>query len=205
MIALEFRRLDDANDIHRHATKMADWIFGSGPQFFIVLFGSRARALENLQSWVARDSSEFSARQATLASADGNAAGMFIGVRGDEIATRRRADLLALIQQTAATERAALKANLNEIAELTAPVNEGDYYIRTLAVDEAERGRGIGRQLLVRAMDDARALRLERVRLDVDAANAVARALYTSAGFASIYEGRADPLRLQMHSMALTF
>jgi RimJ/RimL family protein N-acetyltransferase len=53
-------------------------------------------------------------------------------------------------------------------------------------------------------MENARSLRLHRVRLDVDAENEVARRLYHRAGFTSIYEGRAPRLGLHMHSMALT-
>lgn len=201
----DFRRVDEPREIERDAAQMAQWIFDSGSQFFTVLFGSRARAIENLQNWVERESSEFSARQATLAYAHGDPAGMIIGVCGDEIPQRRRADLLALIQQTAAADRIALKAKLENIAELTAPVSAGDYYVRTLAVDAAQRGRGLGRELLKQAMQEARGLGFERVRLDVDSDNAVARALYASAGFSSIYEGRVDALRLHMHSLALTF
>ncbi len=204
-MVLEFIRLEDAGSVQQHAPRMAQWIFESGPKFFAALFGSSERAIENLSAWLQRDTSEFSGLQATLAFDGSEPAGMFIGVPGQEIARRRRADLLGLIQQTPADERELLKAKFQSMAELTAPVTENDYYIRTLAVDRAHRGRGFGRRLLERAIADAQALGCRAVCLDVDADNDVARGLYGSAGFTSIYEGKAASLGLHMHSLALTF
>jgi ribosomal protein S18 acetylase RimI-like enzyme len=202
---LDFLRLDHGDSIEDHAARIARWIFESGQAFFAVLFGDKERAIGTLRKWVIRQSSEFSAFQATLACGTNEPVGMFIGVPGGELDRRRRADLLALIQQTPTAERVDLKAKLQEIGELTAPVSEEHYYIRTLVVDASERGRGTGGRLLDRAIADARALGFSGVRLDVDSDNEPARRLYRRAGFRSIYEGNAPTLRLRMHSMVLTF
>ena len=191
--------------MQQHAPSLAQWIFESGPKFFVVLFGSSERAIDNLAGWVQRGTSEFSGLQATLAFDGSEPAGMFIGVHGRDIARRRRADLLAVIQQTPPEARDLLKAKFESMSDLTAPVAENDYYIRTLAVDRAHRGRGLGRRLLDRAVADAQELGCHAVCLDVDADNEVARALYASAGFTSTYEGSAPALGLHMHSLALTF
>ena len=49
------------------------------------------------------------------------------------------------------------------------------------------RGRGLGRRLLVAALDDARRAGLERIELDVFAGKPRARRLYESVGF--VFEG----------------
>ncbi len=139
--------------------------------------------------------------QATLALCGDVPAGMFIAVRGDEIPQRRRSDLLALFQSTAPERRDRLKQNLQDIEALTAPVASDNYYLRTIAVDASQRRRGIGRQLVGRAIDDARAIGSKGVRLDVDSDNDAALRLYRSLGFESVYEGFAPKLGLRMYSM----
>lgn len=56
-------------------------------------------------------------------------------------------------------------------------------FIDTIAVDEAYRGRGIGRRLLDFAKELAREERLDGVELQVNARNAAAYAIYRRCGF----------------------
>jgi mycothiol synthase len=60
--------------------------------------------------------------------------------------------------------------------------DDGRAYLSQLAVDQAVRGRGLGRALLVETFRLAAAARIPSVALDVNAANANATALYESAG-----------------------
>jgi len=61
---------------------------------------------------------------------------------------------------------------------------EGEIF--NIAVAEAFRGQGIGRQLLEAALEHARADGMERVFLEVRDGNGPARALYDACGFAEI-------------------
>lgn len=56
-------------------------------------------------------------------------------------------------------------------------------FIDTIAVDEAHRGRGIGRQLLDFAKELARREHLDGVELQVNARNTAAYAMYRRCGF----------------------
>ena len=56
--------------------------------------------------------------------------------------------------------------------------------IQGLAVDPADRGRGLGRMLLEAACEDARRQGAIRITLRVLSSNVVARRLYETAGFA---------------------
>lgn len=60
----------------------------------------------------------------------------------------------------------------------------GEAEILNLAVDEKERRRGIGRELLIRLIKAVADRGARRIFLEVRESNAGARALYSSAGFA---------------------
>ena len=55
--------------------------------------------------------------------------------------------------------------------------------IKSLAVDEVCRGRGIGRQLVVDAIRFAREVNSPGLALNTQASNRVSRSLYESLGF----------------------
>ena len=61
-------------------------------------------------------------------------------------------------------------------------VPDGDFYVRAIAVDEAQRGRGIGTLLLQALEENARAAGARRLALDVAAKNRKAQKLYERMG-----------------------
>jgi ribosomal protein S18 acetylase RimI-like enzyme len=60
--------------------------------------------------------------------------------------------------------------------------DQGDWYLQAIAVEPGQRGHGIGTRLFEEALGRARAANALRLTLDVDAANAVAIALYRRMG-----------------------
>ncbi len=63
----------------------------------------------------------------------------------------------------------------------------GDFgEIQTIGVDEAARGRGLGRTLMERLLGEARRRGVPRMLLEVRADNPVAQSLYASLGFETI-------------------
>ncbi|HEY0374173.1 MAG TPA: ribosomal protein S18-alanine N-acetyltransferase [Amnibacterium sp.] len=71
-------------------------------------------------------------------------------------------------------------------AAVLAPRGADDADVLTIAVAEAARGRGIGRALLERLLQEATARGAAQVFLEVRADNPVATALYVSAGFVAV-------------------
>lgn len=69
-------------------------------------------------------------------------------------------------------------------------VSRGHAGLFEIAVDPAARGRGIGRRLVAAGLHAARPLGASQAFLQVEAANAPARALYRSLGFAPVYSYR---------------
>ncbi len=59
-------------------------------------------------------------------------------------------------------------------------------YVTNVAVTESERGRGVGRALVERAVENARACNASFISLEVRLSNAAAVSLYKSVGFESV-------------------
>ncbi|WP_052340822.1 GNAT family N-acetyltransferase [Salinarimonas rosea] len=80
--------------------------------------------------------------------------------------------------------------------------------ILTIALDPAVRGRGLSRGLLERHLEALRRMGVARLHLEVDEANAPARALYARLGFARVgrregYYQRPDGTRAAALTLAL--
>jgi len=68
-------------------------------------------------------------------------------------------------------------------AAKTNSVGERYAFLYSIEIDEAERGRGLGRAAMAAFEGDARAHGLDRIELNVFGGNAVARGLYRSLGY----------------------
>jgi len=64
-----------------------------------------------------------------------------------------------------------------------APRNQSGGWIYDIEVDEAHRGKGYGRELMLLAEQECRQLGLRTLRLNVFGPNVVARRLYESLGY----------------------
>jgi ribosomal protein S18 acetylase RimI-like enzyme len=78
---------------------------------------------------------------------------------------------------------------------LMPPVPKDTLYVASLSVRADHRGRGIGGELIMRAVEEAAAQALRAVSLDVAAANEGAIRFYRRHGFAVMEERRAAARR----------
>lgn len=62
-------------------------------------------------------------------------------------------------------------------------IKEGDLYLAEIAIDESQRGKGLGRKVLLDVIDYAKSKNFSRVILDADFRNRGAKKLYESLGF----------------------
>jgi ribosomal-protein-alanine acetyltransferase len=88
-----------------------------------------------------------------------------------------------LVDADAVAELAEVDDAVAGYAALLAPIGAPDADVLTIAVDEEQRGRGVGRALLAHLLDAAARRGAHRVFLEVRDDNPVAQALYASEGF----------------------
>ena len=62
-------------------------------------------------------------------------------------------------------------------------VKEGDLYLAEIAIDDSQRGQGLGRKVINDVIEYAKSKNLNRVTLDADFRNVGARKLYERIGF----------------------
>lgn len=132
--------------------------------------------------WVVWPSSELYAGRARVAIEGDLVLGALIALPGAELAAARHAeaiDALRVARGSPGSDRSALVA-------ASAEVPEDALFISTIAVHPARRGGGVGRALVLDAVERARRDGRSEVRLDVHEDNVSARALFSSLGFVPV-------------------
>jgi ribosomal protein S18 acetylase RimI-like enzyme len=114
--------------------------------------------------------------------------GAFLALHGAEVHKRRSIDTLYVMKDCKPERRTLLKQLLTPFAAAHEPLGDDEFYLRSLAVDEGQRGRGFARALLQRFLDDGAAAGYRRFRLEVAADNRPALALYQRMGFTTFRE-----------------
>jgi ribosomal protein S18 acetylase RimI-like enzyme len=181
--AERLRPLGADPDGGRFAEAVVPLVHDAGRPYFDWLFGGPEAARRRLAGWSARASSEVALERVTVLFEDGEPAGLFVALPGAELAACRKADAVALLQETESSERRAVMERLAAVRSLFAPVAEGEWYLSKLAVLPARRGRGLGGRLADAYLAAGAEQGFTRYRLDVDAGNTAALGLYESRNF----------------------
>ncbi len=84
-------------------------------------------------------------------------------------------------------------------------VEKGDFHVAELAIDESQRGKGLGSKVLDDVISYAKKNNLKRVTLDADFRNVKAKALYERIGFKEFNKKRVKigSFERGMHNMEL--
>lgn len=84
-------------------------------------------------------------------------------------------------------------------------VEKGDFHVAELAIDESQRGKGLGSKVLGDIISYAKKNNLKRVTLDADFRNTGAKALYERLGFREFNKKRVKigSFERGMHNMEL--
>jgi ribosomal protein S18 acetylase RimI-like enzyme len=84
-------------------------------------------------------------------------------------------------------------------------VEKGDFHVAELAIDESQRGKGLGTKILNDVISYAKKNNLKRVTLDADFRNTGAKALYERLGFREFNKKRVKIRSFErgMHNMEL--
>lgn len=82
-------------------------------------------------------------------------------------------------------------------------IGENDLYLAEIAIDKSQRGRGLGKNVILDVIDYARSKNYSRVILDADFRNTGAKKLYESIGFVEFNKKRVKIASFErgMHNM----
>lgn len=82
-------------------------------------------------------------------------------------------------------------------------IEKGDLYLAEVAIDESQRGKGLGRQVVCDVIRYAKSKNYKRVTLDADFRNKSAKKLYESIGFKEFNKKRVKIASFErgMHNM----
>ena len=129
----------------------------------------------------AKPGHDLSYERVTFAERDGSIVGMALGYTADQ--HRRSSDEPLSDAAGIAALRMSIVTSLGRrVFRFIETVPDGDFYLQSVAVDDDQRGSGIGSMLIDHAENTARAHGCERIVLDVAANNQIARRLYEHRG-----------------------
>jgi ribosomal protein S18 acetylase RimI-like enzyme len=180
------------------------WVHAAGNPYFDWLFGSAARARDVLATWMARSTSEVAVTGVTALYVGEAAAGGYVAWPSEEVTERRWADAQALFKAFSGPERQALRLRLSAAATLFVPPEPASYYLSKVGVLAPYRGRGHGRRLVERYLEEGARLGHQSFSLDVSADNAAAVRLYQALGFVELASRTSADGRLTYVRLCLT-
>ena len=178
-----YRKAADFADPEALVPQVLPWVLAAGNPYYGWLFGRAELAARTLEKWMKRASSEVSILRVQLLMCDSDFAGGFIALNGLDLRGARMADADALWTGVDSSGREALIQQMAKGADLFPPVAEDEYYLSKMGLNTSYRGRGFGRALVRRYLDEGEARGHIRYRLDVQADNERAMRCYVDCGF----------------------
>jgi ribosomal protein S18 acetylase RimI-like enzyme len=164
-------------------SQILPWVLLAGDPYYSWLFGDAQHAMQVLNTWMARPSSEVSVLRAQLLARDNEIAGGLIALSGTDLKKARKADFIALLTGVSSVDRQQFIYRLAVARKIFSPVDDDEYYLSKIGVNPPFRRMGCGQMLLERFIHEGNARGYTRFRLDVHAGNVEAIRLYQRAGF----------------------
>lgn len=189
-------------DIDQKLDDITPWVLEAGrPYYDVFLEGTDPH--EVIGRWMQRRSSELALRRTRLAVADDRIGGGYIAIAGSDLAGCRQADLLDLARSMDDHSYSELRARMNDLDDLFAPVEAHDFYLSKLGVMPRLADRELEHPLMDDCIRRARHGGFGQVRTDVCEDDDEMRGLLDTYGFRPIYRGKSSRTNLRYLSMSL--
>jgi ribosomal protein S18 acetylase RimI-like enzyme len=186
---MKFRHLWTEDEVACRALipTLAPWVHEASQPFADWYFATPELASEILCEWMDRPTAEVFVGRAIVMlepETDGEVVGCLIGLSGADLVQARSADFVAFCRDLGAGDDAdqVLAEVVPAARELFPGVREDDLYVSRVAIAPAARSKGLGRRLVMHAVETFRGYGFERFRLDVSADNLAAIRAYEAAG-----------------------
>lgn len=178
------------------------WVLEAGNPYFDALFGSPEVARQSIDSWLRRPTSEVAVWRTFFLMFDDAFVGGFIAMNGGDLKKARRGDSLALMRSVSGEFREQLMQRLENLAGLFPSVGEDEFYLSKVGLAPEFRGKGLGRMLVQRYIEEGARRGHAKFRLDVCAGNEAAIGCYLSSGFVISEQSASRDGAMQYLSMA---
>ena len=147
---------------------------------FRVLFGARSQPI--IARAYLRPGHDLSHEHVVFAEKSGSLVGMVSGYTASQHRDTSDSELMKAAGVAGWIRMLALTPFAYGLLRFMNRLDDGDFYVQAIAVDESTRGEGVGSQLLDLAEQRARDASCRRLTLDVSSTNAGARRLYERRG-----------------------
>lgn len=185
-------------------SQAANLIYITAPDLFNMIF-QKEKARMALARLIDRRENMFGAEFIRVFKQNGNIAGLIAGHSGNEQKQIRRTEHRAFrdaIGRFWTLHYFTLMVPV--IRQLTRyTINEDEYYISNVGVDQAHRGKGIATRLIHAVADEQKAKGIRKILLDVDGNNHTARTLYEHLGFTVVRQNGIFFLKEKLYTMLL--
>jgi ribosomal protein S18 acetylase RimI-like enzyme len=145
------------------------------------VFDSPAQAAELQRELLRQGASECAAPFCRLLVEEGRLVGIAAALTDKELAACRMRAALVLSGLAFFAAGSSVRNRIRLAASALSHLEDGDYYLSRLTVASEARGRGFGRVLLERVIQDAQSRQCRRVVLDVSSDNTAALHLYSGS------------------------
>jgi GNAT superfamily N-acetyltransferase len=177
------------------------WMHEASNPYWDWLWGSPEEARLQLRSWMRRSNSELAERRILSLVVGGRIVGGYIAMPGNEVRVCRTADLLSMANYLRRKPNEQIIERMRLSRGLFTRPKDDEFYLSRMGIALAARGRGAGRRLVARVLEEGRSKNITVFRLDVFADNEVAIRLYRSTGFIVAAESRVPGTPLRYYSM----
>ena len=203
VLRLMNRVLDLAHrsDTERYIAEALPWVHEAGNPYFDWIFGGPEAALDNLEAWMKRPSSEVSIQRTRILLQGDRVVGGFLALGGEDLQRCIKADTLALLSAVKGEARRALLQRMAAVRDLFPRVAADEFYLSKMGVASDLRQRGVGRQVVKEFIAAGLGAKFRRFRLNVHQGNVPALALYRSSGFHVVHQSTSSQAKMTYLSM----
>ena len=179
---LAYQNAEDTPKPEILVPKGLPWFLAAGNPYCDWLFCGTEPAMRVLDTWMIRTSSEASILRVQFLLYESEFAGGFIVLDGLELRKARKAENVALLTAVATADRAGLICWLANAYDLFCPIVDDEYYLSKMDLNSPFRGRGFGRALVERYVEEGKNRGYTHYLRDVHANNEFAIRCYRGLG-----------------------
>lgn len=189
-------------NVEQKLEDIVPWVLEAGrPYYDVFLDGTDPE--EVVARWLQRRSSEIALRRTRLAVVDDRIAGGYVSLAGSEVAGCRQADLLDLARTMSDHSYSELRARMDDLSDLFAPVEAHDFVLSKLGTLDRVDDDQVEYDLIDDFVERAQYGGFVRARVDVDEDDEQRRAMYENYGFRAVYRGKSKESGLRYLSMVV--